>query len=194
MLGMLPVLSAIFATSFSHQISPVQNDEWTPFIISGNKQSSKPVTLPPLAIPYQNAEIIYNPIQDSSEYDDLYIPGEPNTKKIKPIPDGIEASVDEIADKNYKPPPVATAETGGLPFIVYALKNITWLFGVGTVFLMFVGTVCAYAYRWTRAHQNTSFGRITDLSTVELIYKALELWNDLESEGLNQKNDSTKIN
>lgn len=34
--------------------------------------------------------------------------------------------VDEISDKNFDAPPVATATTGGLPFISYALRGIAW--------------------------------------------------------------------
>ena len=43
-----------------------------------------------------------------------------------------ESSIDQILDKNFEAPPVATATTGGLPFISYALRGIAWLFVVGT--------------------------------------------------------------
>jgi hypothetical protein len=58
-----------------------------------------------------------------------------------------EVVPDKIADKNFDAPDVATATTGGLPFISYALRGIAWLFVVGTLFLMFVGTVSAAFYR-----------------------------------------------
>lgn len=113
------------------------------------------------------------------------------TQQIKNLEDYIDSNDDLIEDsnnpdslseKNYKPPPVATATTGGLPFIKYALKNILWLFGVGTVFIMFVGTICAIAYRWTKANQGVSFGRQSDLETTELVYNAIRYWTDnLES-------------
>jgi len=96
--------------------------------------------------------------------------------------EAVDVPVDVLSDKNYKPKPVATAQTGGLPFIIYALKNILWLIIVGTIFLMFVGTVCAYAYRVTHAYHGGSFGRITELDTTELVYKAIQLWRDVQSQ------------
>jgi len=89
---------------------------------------------------------------------------------------------DVLSDKNYKPSAVATATTGGLPFIQYALKNILWLFGVGTIFIMLVGTLCAIAYRWTKANQGVSFGRQSDLEVTQFVYEAINYWMEsLES-------------
>ena len=85
--------------------------------------------------------------------------------------------VDEIHDKNFDAPPVATAMTGGLPFISYALRGIAWLFVVGTLFLMFVGTISAAFYRWTVAYAN---GRqFAEIERTDFVMKAIELWNDV---------------
>lgn len=87
--------------------------------------------------------------------------------------------VDQISDKNFDAPPVATATTGGWPFISYALRGIAWLFVVGTLFLMFVGTVSAAFYRWTKA---VASGRsLDDEATAvlaDLVMKAVDRWND----------------
>jgi hypothetical protein len=74
---------------------------------------------------------------------------------------------------------VATATTGGLPFISYALRGIAWLFVVGTLFLMFVGTVSAAFYRWTKAYAS---GRDFDAvdSFTHAVMEAFRKWGDLE--------------
>lgn len=91
-----------------------------------------------------------------------------------------ESSIDQILDKNFEAPPVATATTGGLPFISYALRGIAWLFVVGTLFLMFVGTVSAAFYRWTKAvASGRGGGGMVDLDTTEFVLKAIESWNHI---------------
>jgi len=83
--------------------------------------------------------------------------------------------VDQIADKNFDAPPVATATTGGWPFISYAVRGIAWLFVVGTLFLMFVGTVSAAFYRWSKAV--ASGRRFDDAEVAEAVMKAVDRWN-----------------
>ena len=87
--------------------------------------------------------------------------------------------VDQISDKNFDAPPVATATTGGWPFISYALRGIAWLFVVGTLFLMFVGTVSAAFYRWTKA---VASGRgLEDEASAALadfVMKAVDRWSN----------------
>ena len=86
--------------------------------------------------------------------------------------------VDQISDKNFDAPPVATATTGGWPFISYALRGIAWLFVVGTLFLMFVGTVSAAFYRWTKA---VASGRGLDdeasAALADVVMKAVDRWS-----------------
>jgi len=86
--------------------------------------------------------------------------------------------VDTISDKNFDAPPVATATTGGWPFISYALRGIAWLFVVGTLFLMFVGTVSAAFYRWTKA---VASGRALEdeaaAAMADFVLKAVDRWN-----------------
>ena len=90
-----------------------------------------------------------------------------------------ESVKDSIRDKNFDAPPVATAMTGGLPFISYALRGIAWLFVVGTLFLMFVGSLSAAFYRWTRAY--ASGREFQDISSTEFVMKAIELWNNINN-------------
>lgn len=86
---------------------------------------------------------------------------------------------DQIYDKNFDAPPVATAMTGGLPFISYALRGIAWLFVVGTLFLMFVGSLSAAFYRWTRAY--ASGREFQEIASTEFVVKAIELWNNINN-------------
>jgi hypothetical protein len=87
----------------------------------------------------------------------------------------VDQIVDQIVDKNFDAPPVATAMTGGLPFISYALRGIAWLFVVGTLFLMFVGTISAAFYRWTKAY--ASGREFAEIEATDFVMKAVELWN-----------------
>ena len=80
--------------------------------------------------------------------DTYYSPYSDNNNNYQKYDESFNEIVpDNIADKNFKAPEVATATTGGLGFISYALRGIAWLFVVGTLFLMFVGTVSAAFYR-----------------------------------------------
>ena len=90
---------------------------------------------------------------------------------------------DSIRDKNFDAPPVATAMTGGLPFISYALRGIAWLFVVGTLFLMFVGSLSAAFYRWTRAY--ASGREFHEIASTEFVLKAIELWNNINNSNNN---------
>jgi hypothetical protein len=84
---------------------------------------------------------------------------------------------DQLKDKNFNAPPAATATTGGLPFLSYAFRGIAWLFLVGTLFLMFVGTVSAAYYRFSHRYVTspTSGRDLNDIT--EYIYKAINVWN-----------------
>ena len=85
-----------------------------------------------------NPDTYYLPNSGNSNNNNYYQKYDESFNEIVP---------DKLADKNFKAPEVATATTGGLGFISYALRGIAWLFVVGTLFLMFVGTVSAAFYR-----------------------------------------------
>ena len=60
------------------------------------------------------------------------------------------------------------------------LSVLLLAFVVGTLFLMFVGTVSAAFYCWTKAvASGRGGGGMVDLDTTEFVLKAIESWNHI---------------
>lgn len=128
---------------------------------------------------HNNNKYSFNKNRDSFAADTTqgsYNPSHYNPAKLVP---------DKVKDKNFNAPPAATATTGGYPFLSYAFRGIAWLFLVGTLFLMFIGTISAAYYRWSHRYvKSPTSGR--DLNeTTDFVFKAIGVWNNIDNNNSN---------